>query len=400
MEAVSEDVTGDELARIERLSRLLGLQTLLAHVSREIGPALELEPVLQAVLRAIRSLMDVRGGAVLLVENGDLYVAACDPPVDVAVANLRIQIGTGLAGRAVAERRTVYSPDLDQDDRVDPVIRNTGSNKGIKSFLVVPLMVLGEVIGAIEVDSAEPSAFDDVDRTVLEGLASQMAGAIESARRYEQMLELERLKNDFIGRISHELRTPLTIMSGFVNTLIQHDADFAPDDRRAMLERTRVAIGRLSSLIDELLMAASFEAGMAEAIVVDTELAPILEEVRAEAVDPDRVRVTCDPGHRERVDPKLLKQALGLLVDNAMKYGGNAELTVRPGEISVRDHGPGVPPELGDRVFDRFVRGNTSKPGMGLGLPLVRSLVTAMDGTVELVPPPDGGACFRIRFAS
>ena len=397
---MADDVTGEELERIERLSRLLGLQTLLAHVAREIGPALELQPVLQAVLRAMRSLMDFRGGSIMLLEDGRLYVAEADPPVDEAVADLRIPVGTGLAGRAVSEGRTVYSPDLDDDPRVDPVIRNTGSNKEIKSFLAVPLVCLGEAIGALEVDSASPDAFDDVDRMVLEGLAAQMAGAIESARRYEEMLELERLKNDFIGRISHELRTPLTIMTGFVSTLLAHDADFGPEDRKAMLERTRASITRLSDLIDELLMAASFEAGMAEAIIVDVDVAPILDEVRAEAVDPERVRVNCPPDLRERADPKLLKQALNLLVDNAMKYGGNAELSAVPGEISVRDHGPGVPPELGDRVFDRFVRGNSSKPGMGLGLPLVRSLCTTMDARVELESPPDGGACFRIRFST
>ena len=217
---VADDVGGEELERIERLSRLLGLQTLLAHVAREIGPALELQAVLHAVLRAMRSLMDFRGASILLVEDRQLYVAAADPEVDEAVANLRIPLGTGLAGRAVAEGHTVYSPDLDHDDRVDPVVRNTGSNKEIASFLVVPLVCLGEAIGAIEVDSTSRDAFDDVDRTVLEGLATQMAGAIESARRYEEMLDLERQKNDFIGRISHELRTPLTIMTGFVSTLL------------------------------------------------------------------------------------------------------------------------------------------------------------------------------------
>jgi len=395
-----DDVSADEIARIERLSRLLGLQTLLAHVAREIGPALELQPVLHAVLGAMRSLMDFRGGSILLVEDGELYVAAADPDVDEAVANLRIPVGTGLAGRAVAEGRTVYSPDLDTDDRVDPVVRNTGSNKEITSFLVVPLVCLGEAIGAIEVDSINRDAFDDVDQTVLEGLATQMAGAIESARRYEEMLDLERQKNDFIGRISHELRTPLTIMTGFVSTLITHDSEFGPEDRKAMLERTRASINRLSDLIDELLTAASFEAGMAEAVIVDAEVAPILEQVRAEAVDPARVRVHCPPGLCERADPKLLKQALNLLVDNAMKYGGNAELNATPGEITVRDHGPGVPAELGDRVFQRFVRGNSSKPGMGLGLPLVRSLCTAIDARVDLESPPDGGACFRIRFSA
>jgi signal transduction histidine kinase len=395
---VADDVTAAELEAIERLSRLVGLQTLLAHVAREIGPALELEPVLMAILRAMRSLMDFRGGSILLVEDGELRVAASDPAIDDAVANLRLPLGTNLAGRVVAEGRTLYSPDLDVDDRVDPVIRNTGSNTGMRSFLVVPLVCLGEVIGALEVDSAERDAFDDIDRTVLEGLATQMAGAIESARRHEQMLELERLKNDFIGRISHELRTPLTIMTGFVSTLITHDSDFGAEDRKAMLGRTRAAIDRLSDLIDELLTAASFEAGMAEAIVVDVDVAPILEAIRAEAVDPDRVRVNCATDLRERADPKLLKQALHLLVDNAMKYGGNAELTAIPGEIAVRDHGPGVPAELGDRVFDRFVRGSTSKPGMGLGLPLVRSLCSAMDATISLESPGDGGALFRIQF--
>ena len=293
---VTDRVSDKELARFERLSRLLGLQTLPAHVAREIGPALELQAVLHAVLRAMRSLMDFRGASILLVEDGQLYVAAADPDVDEAVANLRIPVGTGLAGRAVAQSRTVYSPDLDNDDRVDPVVRNTGSNKEIKSFLVVPLVCLGESIGAIEVDSASPEAFDDVDRTVLEGLATQMAGAIESARRYEEMLELERLKNDFIGRISHELRTPLTIMAGFVGTLLGRGESLDAGDRHDMLERTNVAITRLSRLIDELLLAATFEAGMAEAEVDDVAVAPILEQVRLDSVDPDRVTVRCPAG--------------------------------------------------------------------------------------------------------
>ncbi|MCU1449539.1 MAG: Signal transduction histidine kinase CheA [Acidimicrobiales bacterium] len=394
-----DDITGEELERIERLSRLLGLQTLLAHVAREIGPALELQAVLQAVLRAMRSLMDFRGGAVLLVDDEEVYVAASDPPVSAEVAEARVPVGTGLAGRAVAEGRTVYSPDLDKDERVHAWLRATGSNAGMKSFLAVPLVCLGEVIGLLEVDSTERDAFDEVDRTVLEGLATQMAGAIESARRYEAMLELERQKNDFIGRISHELRTPLTIMSGFIGTLLHHDADFGPDDRKAMLERTRVAIGRLERLIDELLTAASFEAGMAEADIIDVEMGPILDAVRLEAVDPERVRVNCPAGLHQQADPKLLMLALNLLVDNGMKYGGIAELTASPGEITVRDHGPGISAELGHRVFDRFVRGNTSMPGMGLGLPLARSLVTAIGGSVDLVNPPDGGACFRIRLS-
>src|SRR5437764_5456293 len=92
--SVTDEVTGDELERIERLSRLLGLQTLLAHVAREIGPALEVQAVLQAVLGAMRSLMDFQSASILLVEDRELHVAASDPRVDEDVAKLRIPIGT------------------------------------------------------------------------------------------------------------------------------------------------------------------------------------------------------------------------------------------------------------------------------------------------------------------
>src|SRR5207244_12401706 len=103
----AQPVGSDDLARIARLSRLLGLQTLLAHVAREIGPALELQPVLASVLGAMRSLMDFRGGSILLVNGAELYIAASDPKVDAEVAALRLPVGSGLAGRAVAEGRVV-----------------------------------------------------------------------------------------------------------------------------------------------------------------------------------------------------------------------------------------------------------------------------------------------------
>jgi K+-sensing histidine kinase KdpD len=397
---VTDRVSDKDLARFERLSRLLGLQTLLAHVAREIGPALELQPVLRSVLGAMRSLVDFRGGTILLVDDGELFIAAADPPVDPEVATLRLPVGSGLSGRAIAEGRVIYSPDVDTDDRVYSAARGLGPDTGIKTVLLVPLVCLGEAIGVIEVDSTEVDAFDEIDRTVLEGLATQVAGAIESARRYEHMLQLERLKNDFIGRISHELRTPLTIMAGFVGTLLGRGEDLAAKDRHDMLQRTQLAITRLSGLIDELLLTASFEAGMSEAELDDVAVAPILEQVRLDSVDPDRVTVTCPTELQVRADARLLKQILGLLVDNAMKYAGDADLIGEAGSVSVRDHGPGVAPELREQIFERFVRGNTSAPGMGLGLSLVRSLAGAMGADIELVAPDDGGACFRLRFPS
>src|SRR5437763_11168946 len=151
----------------------------------------------------MRSLVDFRGGTIQLIDDdGLIYVAAADPAVSPEVAAARLPVGSGLGGRVVATGRPVYSVDLDHDPRVDQSLRKLGSNSGMCSYLAVPLVVLGRVIGLMQVDAHQKEAFDPDDVHVLEGLAIQVAGAIESARRHEAIIELERMKSDFIARVS------------------------------------------------------------------------------------------------------------------------------------------------------------------------------------------------------
>jgi K+-sensing histidine kinase KdpD len=381
----------------ERLAALIELQGLLARVAREIGPALELQPVLTTVLAAMRSVMDFRGGTICLVDERGVYIAANDPPVGPEMTELRVPVGTGLAGWVVAHGEPVYSPDVQNDPRVDPAIRAIGTNATMRSYLGVPLVCLGKVIGLLQVDSEQVDAFDADDLRVLEGLAVQVAGAIESARRHEQVLELERLKSDFIARVSHELRTPLTIIAGFTDTLLARASSLSAE-QRLWVERIRAAGERLSGLVEELLTVSSMEAGMAQVRPADVDVAAVAAEVRDRSAGPERVTVAVPAGLRLRTDPTLLRHALGLLVDNALKYAGDAEIQAGPGWVAVRDHGPGVPPAKREQIFERFTRGDQSTPGMGLGLPVVRNIATALGATVAVEDAPGGGARFVLRF--
>jgi K+-sensing histidine kinase KdpD len=392
----------------ERLERLLALHALLSSVAREIGPALELPPVLGTVLGAMRSLVGFRGGTICLIDDaGQVYVAASDPPVSPEVMAARVPVGTGLSGRVIASGQTIYSPDLDCDSRVDPTLRRLGSNAGMCSYLAVPLVCMGRVIGVLQVDSAEVDAFDAEDVQVLDGLAVQVAGAIESARRNEEVVRLEQLKSDFIARVSHELRTPLTIVTGFTETLLAHGDEFDEAQRALMLERMQSGMDRLTTLVEELLTVSGYEAGVISPRPVELRLVDLLRDARYAAGDnAGRITVDCGEDVSVSADPKLLRHAVGLLVDNALKYAGTAEL--RAGReaateqvvLDVRDHGPGVPGFLGERVFERFTRGDSNKPGLGLGLPLARMLTGGCGGRLELLTPQDGegGALFRIRF--
>jgi K+-sensing histidine kinase KdpD len=386
--------------RAERYERLLEVQSLMTSVAREIGPALELQRVLQIILNGMRSLLDFDGGSVSLVDEQGLFVAAADPPVSEEVAALRLPIGKGISGRAVQSGQTQYSPDIRTDPRVAPSIAGTGSNAKMVSYLAVPLVVFGEVIGAIQVNSSDIDAFDSDDCIILEGLAAQVAGSIESARRFEKVAELEILKSDFIARVSHELRTPITIMSGFVSTLLAHHDELDVAARRQMLERVEVATARLSGLIDELLMLSKLEAGVVAASREPVQLRAALEQVRRESAHPEAITIECADDVTAETDFNLLVRGLGFLVDNSLKYAGSAELLATPGRIEVVDHGPGIRPSAKAKVFERFTRdtAHTTVPGMGIGLPMARTLLAAIGADLALEDTPGGGARMIVKF--
>ena len=386
-----------------RLQRFLDLQQLLFQVSREIGPALELEPVLQTVLHAMRKLVDFKGGSIALVEGGHIRLVASDPPVSQEVLDLRLPLGSGLSGRIVESGEPIISADLRTDERVDQAVANTGSNVTMRSYIGVPLVVLGEVIGLMQVDSAEVDAFTEDDLYVLEGLGSQVAGAIESARRYEAVLELERLKSDFIERVSHELRTPITIMSGFTATLADHGPHLPEEERRAFVERLASATGRLRYLVEEILTLTSLDSGLTSPIPVEFQVHATLLEAAQATSRPGDVDIDCDEALTVRTDPAILGRVVGPLVDNAIKYAGKAHVSARrTGDgavvIEVVDDGPGVATDLEERMFERFVRGRHTVAGMGLGLPIARHLGTSIDATIEY-EARDPGTCFRVTLS-
>ncbi len=263
----------------------------------------------------------------------------------------------------------------------------------------VPLVVLGDVIGLIQVDSAEPDAFTEDDLYVLEGLGAQVAGAIESARRYEAVVELERLKSDFIERVSHELRTPITIISGFTATLADHGPHLPEDERRAFIERLATASGRLRYLVEEILTLTSLDSGLTSPIPVDLPVHATLHQAAEATSRPGDVEIDCDEGLVVRTDPAILGRVVGPVVDNAIKYAGHARVSARPTSdgvvIEVTDEGSGVPEELRATMFERFVRGRHTVAGMGLGLPIARHLAASIDATIEF-EARDPGSTFRI----
>jgi signal transduction histidine kinase len=375
----------------QRLERIAAAQSLLADTSRQLGPAVDLDSTVKTVLLAMRELVAFRGGSICLVEHDGIRVAASDPPVSPEVQALRLPVGSGLVGRAVEAGRTVSSPDLDADDRVDPEIRRLGSNAGMVSYLAVPLVCLGRTIGVLQVDSPERDAFDEVDVVLLEGLAAQAASAIESARFIEEMVRLDDLKHRFINMVSHELRTPLTIAAGMLHVYRQR-VELEPelDD---LLDRSEAAMQRLRRLIEELILMSQLAAGSVIAVRDPVAVRPLLEEVVRTTSGPELVQIRCDEDLVWRSDRELLAHVVEALVDNALTYAGDAEVVAGPTGFEVRDHGPGLPDDVlpaAGAAFERSERNDTTVAGLGLGLSLVQALVAELGGEVVVDSSPAG----------
>lgn len=247
----------------------------------------------------------------------------------------------------------------------------------------------------------------------LTAFATHAALTIANARLYEEVerslhlqLDLNRQKSEFVAAVSHELRTPLAAMLGSVQTLLRLDDRLTKDNRDRLLNMSLEQGARLRRLIEDLLRVAATEHRSARCEAVEFSLTALCQGVRSGIGPVVRDRLVIDDGDGGSFvsDEQLIHQILVNLVENAAKYGGDGPITVRAvarGDelsLSVRDHGPGIPVEERDRVFERFVQLDQSSTrrqgGTGLGLYLCRQLALQLGGDLHAEGTPGGGSTF------
>jgi PAS domain S-box-containing protein len=223
--------------------------------------------------------------------------------------------------------------------------------------------------------------------------------------------DLEVAKNEFLALITHDLRIPLTSILGLGATLESH-AEELPDDQIQRLGMSiRHQCERITRLADDLHDVSRLEARSLVLNLRAVELAPAIEvSLPAVASYTPGVEVKVPGGIEVLADPRRLEQVIANLVENAIVHGDGpvtVEATTDDGgvvDVSIRDHGPGVPDALAPTLFSplrSFARPDHHRGrGTGLGLALVRGLVEAMGGRVWYEPADGGGACFHVALPS
>jgi PAS domain S-box-containing protein len=315
--------------------------------------------------------------------------------------------------------RVLESPEFEHVRRGRPDLIDLGSAFVPLSYLGVPLLVRGRLIGVLSFGTTVDGSnreFTDADVPLVLEFARRVSVAIENARLFRQTEELNRLKDEFLATLSHELRTPLNAILGWARLLT--DGRLTNEGvRRAIIAIERNA-GAQSRIVDDILDVARGMAGNLALEVVPLDLVDVAQrgvdgitpsasakQIVIEVVAPSRpVAISGDAGR--------LAQVLGNLLSNAVKFtpeGGKVSVDVRESDgqavLSIVDTGIGIPLAFLPHVFDKFRQADGSFTrrygGLGLGLAITRHLVELHGGSVEVRSEgKNKGATFIVRLPS
>jgi PAS domain S-box-containing protein len=264
----------------------------------------------------------------------------------------------------------------------------------------------GEVVGVAAI------AQDITDRRRLEQEREEFTRELEI--RNERLLELDRLKDEFVALVSHELRTPLTSIRGYLELVLDGEAGGVTDEQRQFLGVVERNANRLLELVGDLLFLAQIESGKLSLEVGAVDLAA----VAAESVETARplaeeksitLTLATSPVPLLAGDRVRLAQLLDNLVSNAVKFtpeGGRVDVRASSARgsaiLEVRDTGMGIPAEEQEHVFERFFRTTRATEqaiqGTGLGLAISKGIVHAHGGSITLASSDGEGATFRVSI--
>jgi signal transduction histidine kinase len=303
---------------------------------------------------------------------------------------------------------------------------------GVRSLLCAPIQVRGKTVACVVASHRQVGALFGEDEERLAEFVTVLAGAAlenaenfsriaalseEQGRLYRAEQEAVRRRDDFLSIAAHELKTPLTSLQLHIQGLqaqVRAGAQkpLAPEKLTTKLESAYSQTQRLGRLVNDLLDISRIAQGQLQIKLEDVDLVPLVRgqlersrEALARAECPVRFH-TASPAMVGRWDAMRLEQVVGNLVANAMKYGAGKPIDILLEEgdgqarLKVRDCGIGIAPEDRERIFERFERAVSVRHygGFGLGLWIVREIVQALGGTIDVDSTPGQGSTFTVTL--
>ncbi|MDC0714379.1 ATP-binding protein [Stigmatella sp. ncwal1] len=397
----------ETLSLVDRFPRVL-------EAGRRIASALTREAVFEAVRQSMLELLRAEHCVVL------------DPS---AVLSEDVRLTAGVSRTAIARALETGHPAV-MDQGLRGGVSESMELLGVRSLLCAPLQIRGKTVACVCASHRQVGELFGEDEKRLTGFITTLASvALENAEGFERMAALSeergrlyleeqeavRRRDDFLSIAAHELKTPLTSLQlhlqGLMSQLRQGTERMPPERLGAKLDSANLQTQRMGRLVNELLDISRVAQGQLLGKLEDVDLVPLVrgvlersKEALARAECPLELRaVDSLVGHW---DASRLEQVAGNLLTNAMKYGARKRIEVvlegdsQEARLKVRDEGIGIAPEDAHRIFERFERAVSVRHygGFGIGLWLVREIVQALGGSVDVQSEPGQGSTFTVTL--
>lgn len=414
--------------RYQQAQRRLAELAALQQVGQVINRRLEMQPLLEEVVRQVAEVLGYPMVEILLVEGQDMVFRAGRGP---DLHGVRTAVSEGVSGRVARTNMPAFVPDV----RVDPdylaLVPTT------ETEIAVPLRKGGVVFGVLNVESPKPGSLTEGDMRLLSLLGDQISVAIENAALYDHVRQhadalertvadrtaaleealdharqADRIKSRFVSDVSHELRTPLSNIRLYLDLLTLGKPERFP----SYLETLDRETNRLARLIEDLLAISRLDAGAAMFQPSEFDLNSL-----ASVLVEDRRRLFAQKGLKLEFSPqpdlpaifadeRMVTQVVANLLTNAMQYTLSGSVTVSTASqteggrswvtVTLADTGLGILAEDLPYLFERFFRGASSRlvraPGTGLGLAICKEILDRHGGRVTVESEEGRGSAFTI----
>jgi PAS domain S-box-containing protein len=403
----------EQLRAIRELKEHAQTQELLLSVSRTLSAQLDLQTTLQKVTDITTQLTGAEYGAFFynrIDDTGEAYTlyTLSGAPRE-AFEKLGMPRNTAVFNQTFSGEGILRSDDIRRDPRYGHNAPHHGMPSGhlpVVSYLAVPVKApTGETIGGLFLGHSQPGIFKKEHERLISAIAAQAGVAIENAKLYDEIRQLNNRKDEFIGVAGHELRTPITTIKGYLQ-LLEEQASEASG--RLFIEKALRQVNKLNRLVTDILDVSKIQAGRLEYNMMPCFLLPLVRE------SVDTVR-QIHPSHQIEAelpaedivisaDGVKIEQVVINFLTNAIKYSPNADrvaLCVRKEDrrvvLAIRDWGIGIASEHLQNIFDRYYRVSASAQviaGMGLGLYISQEIVRRHGGTIWVESEEGKGTTF------
>ena len=404
--------------------QLVKLNDLAAHM----GESLLFAQVMNAAAEALGEMAELSAGAVAIKTKQDKYPVVnpdhghhgCTPAIlDWLNSDFFQELSDGI----ITSTRPLIVSNVSDDSRF-----SSATGLGVTSLLCVPLKTADKVIGVLYGIDYISRDFSPHEINLILTFANQAALAIENAQlysqsqqAYEELQELDKVKDEFVSIASHEIRTPLALIKGYSSTLLRTELKLSPEKHQKFISGIDDAANRLVGLIDNLLSVSRIESGRFK---INPQPVNLHEGVRnavagfqGQLGGHELVLDLPNEEIRARCNRDQFVQVMTNLISNAIKYsptGGTITVAARrlpPGEgetpsdkieIRVSDQGGGIRPEHLSRIFEKFYRAETGltrkTQGTGLGLYICKSIINSYGGEIWAESTSNLGSTFIIQL--